>query len=85
MLPAVADDEEYLRLPVGRRVIFALGGPLANVLLPVVLFAIANTARDGFSLAGLFVDPWVQTSVALGSSWPRFRWSSRIPTSFLAW
>jgi regulator of sigma E protease len=66
VLPAVTDEADYLRLPVGRRIIFALGGPLANLLLPVVLFAATNVATYGVTGSGLFVEPWVQTATVFG-------------------
>ena len=67
VLPAIADEADYFRLPVGRRILFALGGPLANLLLPVVLFAGMNVATNGVTLAGLFVEPWGQTAGVLGA------------------
>lgn len=64
VLPAVKDETDYFAIPLGRRVVFCLGGPLANVLLPVGLFMILNWASHGPSLAGLLVEPWLQTGQA---------------------
>jgi regulator of sigma E protease len=38
-----------------------LGGPLANLLLPVVLFAVLNVMAGSVSLSSVLVAPWVQT------------------------
>jgi regulator of sigma E protease len=65
VLPAMTDEADYFRLPIGRRVIFALGGPLANLLLPVVLFAMMNTATEGASFSGLLVQPWLQAATVI--------------------
>jgi regulator of sigma E protease len=61
VLPAVQDDAEFSRIPLARRVVFALGGPLANLLLPVVLFAVLNVMAGNVSLSSVLVAPWVQT------------------------
>ncbi len=55
------DPDDYFRIPLWRRVVFALGGPLANLLGAAALFAAFNVVRDGFSLSGVFVKPFVQT------------------------
>ena len=74
VLPAIPDEANFQRVSLARRVLFALGGPLANLLLPVAVFALLNTADDGLSLYGLLVQPWVQTVSLLGAflaSFPR--------------
>lgn len=62
VLPAVADENDFFRYPVMKRVIFSLGGPGANILLAVILFAAVNVARDGLTLQGLILHPPVQTA-----------------------
>ncbi|MEN6494118.1 MAG: site-2 protease family protein [Thermoguttaceae bacterium] len=61
VLPAVQDETAYFDIPLGRRIAFCLGGPVANLLLPVGLFMLLNTVTHGPSLAGLLVEPWLQT------------------------
>ena len=61
VLPDIADETEFFRIPVGRRILFALGGPLANILLPLFCFAILNWLTSGFSFSGAFVLPVSQT------------------------
>lgn len=65
VLPSVEDAEGYLRIPSGRRILFALGGPVANVLLAVLLLAVYNAAGADRSAYGLFVAPFVQTAQML--------------------
>ena len=60
------DPDDYYRIPLWRRVVFALGGPLANLVGAVLLFAALNVVRDGFSFAGVFVAPFVQTPRFIG-------------------
>lgn len=62
VLPAVASEAEFFALPVWRRTLFSLGGPLANLLLPVGLFAALNALQSGASWHGLLVRPWMQTA-----------------------
>ncbi len=60
ILPALESESEYFKIPMRRRVVFALGGPLANLLLPVLLFSVVNIIQGGMSWAGLFIHPWSQ-------------------------
>jgi hypothetical protein len=46
VLPAVT-EEEFREIPLSKRVIFFLGGPVANLLAPLPLFFILNGIRDG--------------------------------------
>ncbi|MBN2159207.1 MAG: site-2 protease family protein [Spirochaetes bacterium] len=67
VLPAIRDQEEYFRIPAHRRALFALGGPTANFILVLLLFASLNTAQDGFTLNGAFVEPFRQTWLLAGN------------------
>ncbi len=60
VLPAVEDHDEFVKIPVSRRLIFAFGGPVANILLSFVCLAIYNVAQGGFSLSAISVEPVVQ-------------------------
>src|ERR1700710_2906739 len=62
--PAVADDEEFRAIPLWRRLIFFLGGPLANLAIGLPLFAILNIARRGFSPAGVLIAPFEQVAAS---------------------
>ena len=61
VLPDVEDEDQFSRVPIGRRLAFFVGGPLANLLLAVPLFAVLNVLSDGFSLAAVTVTPIFQT------------------------
>lgn len=61
VLLGIKDEKELFQIPVYRRIVFALGGPIANILLIFFLFALLNTAISGFSLAGIVIKPFSQT------------------------
>jgi regulator of sigma E protease len=61
VLPAVRDEREFFRIPLAKRLVFSLGGPAANLALPVVLFMGLNVAAGDVSFYGIFVGPVVQT------------------------
>lgn len=61
VLPAIEDEDEFFQIPVYKRIVFSLGGPVANFILPLFLFALINTLMSGFSLTGIFVKPVAQT------------------------
>lgn len=65
VLPAVQDEAEFSRIPIAKRIIFSLGGPLANLLLPVVLFSVLNVMAGNHSLGSVLIAPWVQTGSML--------------------
>ena len=46
VLPAVT-EEEFREIPLSHRVVFFLGGPVANLLAPLPLFFILNGIRGG--------------------------------------
>lgn len=60
VMPEIEKEEEFFRIPIKSRALMALGGPLANVLLGVVCFAIINTTIHGFSVAGVLMQPFGQ-------------------------
>lgn len=62
--PAVSDDEEFRVIPLWRRLVFFLGGPLANLAIGLPLFAILNVARRGFSLQGVLIAPFEQVAAS---------------------
>ena len=66
VLPAVADEREFFQIPWVKRLLFSLGGPAANLALPVVLLMGMNAAAGDVSLYGIFVAPVVQTGELLG-------------------
>jgi len=61
------DQQAYFRIPLGKRLVFFLGGPLANLVLPVPLFAVLNVLGGNVSLYGVFVAPVIQTGETLAA------------------
>ncbi len=66
VLPAVADEREFFQIAWSKRLLFSLGGPAANLALPVVLFAALHAAAGDLSPHGLFVAPVVATADLTG-------------------
>jgi regulator of sigma E protease len=65
VMPAVA-DEEFREIPLRKRLVFFLGGPLANLLATLPLFSILNGTRGSLSFYGLFIAPFQQLAMACG-------------------
>ena len=65
VIPAVEDETEFFSIPIRKRIFFALGGPGANLLLPLLLFALMNLIDSGFSFSGIFIEPFKQTAAYL--------------------
>lgn len=61
VLPDVADDDAFLKIPAARRLAFYLAGPLANVLFCLPCFALLNCLTANASAYSILVAPWVQT------------------------
>lgn len=64
VLPAVAEESDFRRIALRRRIAFFLGGPLANLATALPLFAVLNGTQRGLSFHGLFVAPWSQLATA---------------------
>jgi regulator of sigma E protease len=67
VLPAIEDEETWFRIPVRERIVFALGGPVANLLLPLPLLAARHVLQEGFSWGAIFVAPFVDVAGMLAS------------------
>lgn len=63
VLPAM-DEIEFRFIPLRRRLIYFLGGPLANLVTVLPLFAALNAAGRGASMYQLLVAPFIQTAAA---------------------
>ncbi|HOT45885.1 MAG TPA: site-2 protease family protein [Spirochaetota bacterium] len=62
VLPAVKDEHEYFLIPISRRIIFSMGGPMANLALIILLFGALNIVQTGFSPAGVLFQPFIQSA-----------------------
>ncbi|NIP28701.1 MAG: membrane-associated Zn-dependent protease [Phycisphaerae bacterium] len=60
VLPKVKDLDDFYRIPSSRRIIFALGGPFANIILALISLAVLNIVTTGFSFYTVFIYPFVQ-------------------------
>jgi regulator of sigma E protease len=58
------DEGDFRAVSLPRRLAFFLGGPLANLASALPLLAALNWIRDGASLQGLFLAPWLQLADA---------------------
>jgi regulator of sigma E protease len=61
VLPAVGDEAQFFRLPLRKRVILAVGGPVASLLLPVPCFMVLAALSGEFSVGSLLWNPISQT------------------------
>jgi len=59
-MPDVEDDNEFLALPVHKRIAMTVGGPLASIILPLFCFAFSNCLSTGLSVNAIFVKPFYQ-------------------------
>ena len=59
VLPEVEDFDDFYQTPAYRRIVFALGGPAANIILSIICLAVLNVITTGFSLYGILIHPFV--------------------------
>lgn len=64
--PDVTDEDEFRAIPLRKRLVFFLGGPLANLVAVLPLFAVLNGIEHGPSLYHLVVAPFGQVAAACG-------------------
>jgi regulator of sigma E protease len=60
VLPKIEDEDDFFLISPRRRIAFALGGPMANLLSAFVCLSIYNVSIMGFSLYGTLLYPFVQ-------------------------
>lgn len=61
VLPNLEDEQAYFALPLRKRILFALGGPAANILGAFVCLSLINVALYGISLNAIVFDPLRET------------------------
>jgi len=59
-LPRIKNPDDFYQIPSSRRIVFALGGPSANLILSIISLGVLNTATTGFSFYGILLCPFVQ-------------------------
>ncbi len=62
VLPEIEDHNEYFALPVNKRIIMAIGGPIASFILPVVCFSVIYSLNSGWSFANVLQIPITQAT-----------------------
>ena len=60
VLLKIEDETEFFGIPIHKRIVFTMGGPVANVLLALILLAFLNTAISGVSFPGIALEPFPQ-------------------------
>ncbi len=61
VLPAMADEKAFEALPLSKRLAYAVGGPLANVVGAVACLSVVSMAVSGISLETVILFPLKQT------------------------
>ncbi len=61
VLPAIEDEQQFFKIPVYKRIVMTVAGPLASALLPVICIALMNTCNTGFSFIGTIILPFQKT------------------------
>ncbi|MFH0975010.1 MAG: site-2 protease family protein [Spirochaetota bacterium] len=60
IMPAVQDEKEFYRIPVLKRIFFTAGGPVANIILPLIVLIVMNVINYGISIPGIFTEPFAR-------------------------
>lgn len=60
VLPEMKNLDDFYRIPSSRRIVFALGGPAANLILSIICLSVLNIITTGFSFYAIFLQPFVQ-------------------------
>ncbi|HXU33600.1 MAG TPA: site-2 protease family protein [Thermoanaerobaculia bacterium] len=66
VMPEVADESEFRAIPLKRRLIYFLGGPLANLAVAVPLFGVLNAVKGGSTFYSIAVAPFGQVLAFCG-------------------
>jgi len=60
VLPKIQNEDDFFQIAPSRRIVFALGGPLANVILSIICLGFLNVLTTGFSFYAILLYPFVQ-------------------------
>jgi regulator of sigma E protease len=60
ILPAIKDESEFYKIPVLKRIIFCVGGPFANIVLPVIILLVSGILNSDSSIVGIIINPFIQ-------------------------
>ena len=59
-LPKIKEFDDFFQISPSKRIIFALGGPFANIILAVISLGLLNALTTEFSLYNILIFPFVQ-------------------------
>lgn len=65
VLPKIESEQDFYLISPAKRIVMSLGGPAANIILPLFVFAVMNTFSSGPSFMGIFILPFSQTASML--------------------
>jgi len=60
VLAKIQNEGDFFQIAPSRRIVFALGGPLANVILSIICLGFLNVLTTGFSFYAILFYPFVQ-------------------------
>lgn len=60
VMPGVKDEKEFFNIPAYKRIIFSAGGPLANIILPLIVLVGISIYSTGMSFASAVYTPITQ-------------------------
>ena len=60
VLPKMEDVDDFFQISSSRRIAFALGGPLVNIILAVICLGFLNALTMGLSFYAVLIFPFVQ-------------------------
>lgn len=66
VLPDIANAEQFRAIPLRRRLVYFLGGPLANLAVAVPLFGVLNGLKSGLTFYNIVMAPVGQVLSACG-------------------
>jgi regulator of sigma E protease len=78
VMPDVADDVEFRAIGLGRRLVYFLGGPVANLVVALPLLAVLNGWKSGFSLFNILIAPFGQV---LAECWQLLTYLPRLASA----
>lgn len=61
VLPDIEDEAGFFNIPLYKRIIMTIGGPIANIILTIFCFSIICIMKYGFDSSILFIKPIQQT------------------------
>lgn len=62
VLPRIENEEDFLKIPLFRRILFCIGGPLANIVTALLSISAINMAGSGISLSSILIMPFLEIS-----------------------